>query len=307
MNKKDASQGFPGPAPGFRFGYVALVGRPNVGKSTLLNQVLGSKIAIISHKPNTTRTRIVGVKTMPNAQMVFFDTPGIHVAKKELNKYMVAQALQSAREAELIYLMIDAAAPWREEDLLTLSEMQKLSLPLILVVNKIDLVEKGELLPLIDRARTMAAFKEIIPVSALKNDGIDRLLAASIAYLPEGPQLFPTDTLTDQAERVWAAELVREKIINLTSQEIPYATAVVVEEWEETEKLIHIGAVVYVERDSQKGIIIGQGGKMIKNIGTAAREEIEMILGAKIFLELRVKVSKDWTRSLATMKKLGYT
>jgi len=292
------------PPDQFKSGYVTIAGRPNTGKSTLLNRILGQKVAIISPKPNTTRNRITGIKTMPGAQIVFLDTPGIHLAKKELNKRMVEKAVQAAFEADLLYLMVQADGPWVEEDFYTFSALEKTGKPMILVINRIDLVEKQTVLPVIDQSQKLFPFKEIVPISALRGDGIEELLKATLPYLPEGEPLFPQDMVTDQAERSWAAELVREKVINLTREEIPYSCAVVVTEWQESAKLIRIRAVIYVERDSQKGIIIGRGGAMVKKIGQAAREEIEQILGAKIFLELQVKVSKDWTKKPEMIKRL---
>jgi len=292
------------PPDQFKSGYVTIAGRPNTGKSTLLNRILGQKVAIISPKPNTTRNRITGIKTMPGAQIVFLDTPGIHLAKKELNKRMVEKAVQAAFEADLLYLMVQADGPWVEEDFYTFSALEKTGKPMILVINRIDLVEKQTVLPVIDQSQKLFPFKEIVPISALRGDGIEELLKATLPYLPEGEPLFPQDMVTDQAERSWAAELVREKVINLTREEIPYSCAVVVTEWQESAKLIRIRAVIYLERDSQKGIIIGRGGAMVKKIGQAAREEIEQILGAKIFLELQVKVSKDWTKKPEMIKRL---
>jgi GTPase len=304
--------GKPGQAPGdltrpdFRCGYIAIAGKPNTGKSTLLNRILGQKIAIVADKPNTTRNRILGVKTLPSAQLIFMDTPGIHDPKKALNKFMVDQALAAAAEADLIYLMVQADQPWLEPDLLTLEKLKALGLPMVLVINKIDLVEKSALLPIIDQSSKLAAFKEIVPISALLGDGIEQLVKAAMPFLPEGVALFPEDMATDQAEKFWAAELVREKIINLTHQEIPYAAAVRVEEWKESKGLIAIHAVIFVERDSQKGIIIGKAGQMIKKIGQQSREEIEQVLGCKVFLELRVKVEKDWSKTLLGLKRMGY-
>ena len=306
MKRKIGQTGFSRPSPGCKCGYVAIAGRPNVGKSTLLNQILSQKIAIIADKPNTTRNRILGVKTLKTAQLIFLDTPGIHEPKKELNKYMVAQALLAAAESDLIYLVISADQPWHELDLFTLEKLRELDLPMVLVINKIDLVEKSALLPIIDRSQNLGPFRELVPVSALDGEGIEQLVQATVPYLPEGVPLFPDDMTTDQAEKFWVSELIREKIINLTHQEIPYATAVKVEEWKETEKLIVIRAIIYVERDSQKGIIIGQAGQMIKKIGQQSREEVEQILGCKIFLELMVKVYKDWTRDRDTLKRMGY-
>jgi len=306
MKRKIGQTGFSRPSPGCKCGYVAIAGRPNVGKSTLLNQILSQKIAIIADKPNTTRNRILGVKTLKTAQLIFLDTPGIHEPKKELNKYMVAQALLAAAESDLIYLVISADQPWHELDLFTLEKLRELDLPMVLVINKIDLVEKSALLPIIDRSQNLGPFRELVPVSALDGEGIEQLVQATVPYLPEGVPLFPDDMTTDQAEKFWVSELIREKIINLTHQERPYATAVKVEEWKETEKLIVIRAIIYVERDSQKGIIIGQAGQMIKKIGQQSREEVEQILGCKIFLELMVKVYKDWTRDRDTLKRMGY-
>jgi len=294
------------PIPGYRCGYITIAGRPNVGKSTLLNQILGQKIAIISPKPNTTRNRILGVKTLKDAQLIFWDTPGIHQAKKELNQYMVQQALKSAKEADLIYLMIEANQPWQEEDLFTLKQMEPLEIPLILLINKIDLVKKTELLPMIDYSQKLADFREIIPISALYPDGIELLLRATVPYLPESPPLFPEDMFTDQAERFWVSELIREKIFQLTHQEVPYSTAVVIEEWKESPSLLRIRAIIFVERKSQKGIIIGEKGQMIKKIGTFARQEIEFFLGTKVYLELRVKLSKNWTKDPLALKRMGY-
>jgi len=290
----------------FKTGYIVIAGRPNVGKSTLLNQILGQKIAIISEKPNTTRNRILGVKTLSNAQLVFLDTPGIHHPKKQLNKYMVHQALRCAQEADLCYLMIQADEPWLEDDLLSLDNLKKLSLPIILVINKIDLVAKSEILPIIEHSTKLTEFKEIIPISALYADGIDPLINVSIQYLPPAPALFPEDMLTDQAERFIVSEIIREKLFLYTHQEVPYSTAVVVEEWKEKENLIYIKAIIYLERESQKGIVIGEQGKMIKKIGQSAREDIEQLLGSKVYLELKVKISKNWTQDPKALQKFGY-
>ena len=289
-----------------RCGYITILGRPNVGKSTLLNQLLGQKIAIVSEKPNTTRNQILGVKTLPSAQLVFLDTPGIHEPVKELNKYMVESALRSAEQADLLYLMIDASAPWREDDQLTLTHLKKLKRPMILVINKIDLVEKSALLPIIDQSRAEYRFEDIIPVSSLLADGLDQLLNITIPYLPQGPALFPEDMVTDQAERFWVAEIIREKIFLLTRQEVPYSAAVIVEDWTEDKDLLRIHATIYVEKDSQKGIVIGQKGTMIKKIGTSSRMEIEQSLKSKVFLELQVKVSENWTRNEDRIRRMGY-
>jgi GTPase len=292
----------------FKSGFIALIGRPNAGKSTLLNQILGQKLAIVSSKPQTTRNRILGVKNHPGGQIIFLDTPGIHQSKSRLNQYMVKTALNAYKEVDGICFLIEADDPGNPENHFILETLQEVTKPVFLLINKIDLVSKVELLPVIERYSRERSFGQIIPISALKGDGIDILLGELIKILPEGPQLFPEDMLTDLPERFLAAELIREKIFQMTREEIPYATAVEVEEFKEREEknLIVIKAVIQVERDSQKGILIGKKGAMLKEIGKQAREEMQALLGAKVFLELWVKVEKNWREDPGALRRLGY-
>ena len=292
----------------FRSGYVALIGLPNVGKSTLLNQLLGYKVAIATPKPQTTRFQIRGVLTGSNYQIVFVDTPGIHDAKGLFNKLIVEQALKAIEEVDAIVFIVDASHrnPQAEEKIIEL--LRKANKPTILALNKIDLIKKGELLPMIDFFSRVYPFEAIVPISALERDGLDLLVEEIVKVLPEGPMYYDLETLTDQPQRLLAAEIIREKIFMLTRQEIPYASAVVVEEfYEDPEKdLIHIQATVYVEKDSQKGIIIGKGGQMLKKIGTLAREELEFLLGKKVHLQLWVKVLKGWRKEEKLLRRLGF-
>jgi GTPase len=279
-----------------RCGFVSLLGRPNVGKSTLMNRILGSKIAITSSKPQTTRNRIVGIHTTDNAQIVFLDTPGIHIPKKDMNKKMVKAAKLAAWESDLAVMLIEANNPWRDEDVLTLDLVEKLEVKKILVINKIDLVDKARILPLIENSSKLEVFDEIVPLSAKKGDNLERFTEVACSYLPEAPPLFPPDVLTDQAERFWVAEIVREKIVRFTRQELPYSSSVLVEDFKEDDKIIRIKAAVLVERENQKRMIIGKGGQMVKKIGTSARHDIESFLNKKIYLELFVKEDKNWWR-----------
>jgi GTP-binding protein Era len=278
----------------FRCGFVSLLGRPNVGKSTLLNRILGQKVSITSPKPQTTRNQIIGIHNLPGAQAVYLDTPGIHAAKKELNRRMVREAREAAGRSDVAVMMIEAVRPWTDEDMATLKVVEQLAASKVLAINKVDKALKERLLPLIEQSARLAVFAEIIPLSARTGENVDRFSAAVTRLLPEAPALFPRDMVTDQAERFWAAEIIREKLINRLSQELPYATAVVVERFEETEGLIRIHAVILTERQSQKPIIIGKGGSMLKEIGTAARKELEAFWGIKVFLELFVRVEKEW-------------
>jgi len=296
----------------FKSGFVAIIGRPNVGKSTLLNAILGEKIAIVSKKPQTTRNKIRGIKNIENAQIIFLDTPGIHTAKGYLNKFMVKEALSALEDVDCIIYMVEAAREVIEEELFIIENFKKVAPdgqpPIILCINKTDMAEKNKLLPLIDQYSRLYAFKEIIPLSAAKGEGVDELLKLIIQLLPEGPKYFPEDILTDLPERFVAAEIVREKVFEFTKQEIPYSTAVVVDRFKENpqKKLVSISATINVERDSQKGIIIGKKGSMLKQIGTSARIDIERLLGTKVFLELFVKVQKDWTKDKKMLKEFGY-
>jgi GTP-binding protein Era len=290
----------------FRSGFISIIGRPNMGKSTLLNAIIGEKIAAVSEKPNTTRNRIVGVKNLPDAQLIFLDTPGIHKAKGELGRVMVEAAMSAIGEADVILMMIEVKEPFGKGDRFIVDSLPK---PSILVINKIDTVRKSEILEIISESEKFKGkFLEVIPVSALKADGIDDLLNTIKNYLPEGPKYFPDDMITDRPERFLVAELIREKIFNLTREEIPYKTAVVVEEFQDApgKNLIKIPATIYVERDTHKGIIIGERGKMLKQVGTLARVDIERILGAKVYLQLWVKVKERWTENPNLVREFGY-
>ncbi|MCS7215899.1 MAG: GTPase Era, partial [Thermodesulfovibrio sp.] len=279
--------------------------RPNVGKSTLLNTVVGEKISIVTEKPQTTRNRIIGIKNLPNAQIIFVDTPGIHRPRNKLGEFMVKEAQEAMDMVDLLVLMVEPESP-TDDELEIIKKLNKLNKPVILVINKIDKVAKQNLLPIIDLYKDIYPFKEIIPISALKNDGVERLVERIVYYLPESPKLYPEDMLTDQAERFMVAEFIREKIMKYTHDEIPYSVAVDVERWEETEKIINIGANIYVEREGQKIIIIGKKGERLKKIATEARLDIEKFLGTKVFLEVWVKVRKKWRQKDMLLKSLGY-
>ncbi len=296
------------PAETFRSGFVSIIGRPNAGKSTLLNSILGEKIVITSDKPQTTRNRIKGIHNIPGAQIVFIDTPGIHRAKSMLNKYMVEEALASIKEVDVILLLVEADAPAGSGDALILELLAGVATPVLLVINKIDLVPKEALLASIERYAQLYPFREIVPVSALSGDGVERVVESVRSYLPEGPVYFPDDILTDLPERFIVAEIIREKVFRLTRDEVPYSVAVEVETFKERPDggLISIAAVINVERDSQKGIVIGRKGDMLKKIGMQARREIEQLLDSKVFLELFVRVRKDWSENRRMMKELGY-
>ena len=289
-------------------GFIAIIGAPNVGKSTLLNQLLGQKIAITSEKPQTTRHRILGVAHLPGAQLVFLDTPGIHRAKGPLNVRMVEVALKVLGDVDLVVFITDAASPDNASDEIILGSLRKRNLAAILAINKVDLVNKARLLPIIEQWHEAYAFRAIVPISALEVIQIDDLVAEMVAVLPEGPQYYPEDSVTDLPERFIAAEMIREKVFRLTGQEIPYGAAVTVESFKERrgKNLIDIQATIHVERDSQKPIIIGKGGKMLKRIGEQARIDIEQMVGRKVFLKLWVRVQKKWTRDTKAIKRFGY-
>ena len=290
----------------FRSGFVAIIGRPNAGKSTILNAFLGEKISIVSEKPQTTRNIIRGVKNTSECQIVFVDTPGIHKGKGLLNEFMLKEALSSLRGVDAVLYLVEAQSPLTGDDQLIIEGLKHASSPVVLAVNKIDMVEKRRLLPLIKEYSALFPFSDIVPVSALKGDGVEELLKIIAKMLPEGPKYFPEDILTDQPVRFIAAEIIREKVFIFTRQEVPYSVAVVIEGFKETEGLVSISAVINVEKDSQKGIIIGRGGQMLKKIGSAARVDIEDLLGTKVFLELFVRVSKDWTKKPSYLKEFGY-
>jgi len=291
----------------FKSGFIGIIGRPNVGKSTLLNAVVGDKISIVADKPQTTRDKITGIKNFPDAQLIFLDTPGMHKPKTPLNRAMVQTAQKAIGDAEMLLMLIEANADVHHHDLFLIESLKPVKVPVFLVVNKIDLIEKKLLLPLIDKFRKLYDYREIFPVSALTGEGITELLAAIKQILPEGPQLFPEDILTDATERFIAAEFIREQIMVLTNQEIPYVSAVTVDLFKEDEEknLIRISATINVEKESQKAIMIGKKGSMLKNIGTKSRLQMEKLFGAKVFLELFVRVSKDWTTSDRMLQEFG--
>ena len=304
------------PVP-YRAGFVAIVGRPNVGKSTLLNRIIGERVAIVTPRPQTTRTRILGIHSAPRHQLAFFDTPGLHRAKGALNKRMVETALTTLSEVDAALMLVEAgtgpdgrveigeATRWIAE------EIAKSRKPAILGISKMDRAPRETLLPVIDAYRTLLEWTDVVPFSALTGENVDRLVEVIVSRMPESDApLFPTDVFTDQAERQLAAEYVREQVMLQTRQEIPYSVAVEVEEFDESERrdrggLVRIAALIVVERPSQKAIVIGKGGTMLKKIGTRARENLERLLGCKVFLALTVKVEERWTERAATLKRLG--
>lgn len=296
------------PYGGFKSGFVAIAGAPNVGKSTLLNQMLGEKISITSKKPQTTRNRILGVVHRPSSQLVFLDTPGVHKATRLLNVRIVDAALSSLGDADIVLVVVDAANSDPESESLLLKKIEPLNRPVVLVLNKIDLVEKPTLLDMMNQWAKSYSFEAIIPVSAILGEQIEELLEAMEKLLPYGPPYFPEDTITDMPERFIAAEMIREKVFRLTEQEIPYSTAVTIESFSEEQNgtLIKINATIHVERGSQKGMIIGKGGNRLKMIGTEARKEIERMVGIKVFLKLFVRVNKNWSKDTKALRRLGY-
>jgi len=291
----------------FRSGFIGIIGRPNAGKSTLFNAIVGDKISIITDKPQTTRNKITGIKNLPDAQLIFLDTPGMHKPKTPLNRAMVQTTRETIGSVDVLLMLIEANSDVQPHDLFLIESLAQIKAPVFLVINKIDLIEKKFLLPLIDKFRTLYDYREIFPVSALKGDGIEDLLNAVKEILPEGPQYYPSDMITDATERFIAAEFIREKITLLTKQEIPYSTAVEIELFKEDEgkNLISISAAINVEKESQKAIMIGKKGAMLKNIGTQARMDMEKIFGAKVYLELFVRVKKDWTSSDRMLQEFG--
>ena len=292
----------------FKSGYASIIGRPNVGKSTLLNRLLMQKVAVISNRPQTTRNKITGVLHLPNAQIILVDTPGIHQSEKTLNEMMVRASVSTFSDVDLILVMLSADAGFCDEDEFVLNSMKGIKTKKILVINKIDLVEKNSLLLLMDKMNRKSLFEEIIPISALKEDGLDSLKNLVLNYLPEGPEYFPKDMVTDCPETFLFGEIIREKILKLTRFEVPHAVAVVVEDMQEQENgVVRIDATIYAEKGSQKKILIGQAGSMLKSIGRLARLELEKRLGTKIFLKLFVKVKANWRDQRRAIKEFGYT
>ena len=294
-------------SPSFKSGYASIVGRPNVGKSTLLNGLVAQKVAVTSNRPQTTRNKITGVVHLPDAQIILVDTPGIHSSKRALNEMMVQASLSTYADVDLILVLIDAVEGLRDEDEFVLKSLKHTSTPKILVINKIDLIEKPKLLSLISQAHDRSIFKEIIPVSALKDDGMKPLKGLIVEYLPEGPEYFPKNMITDCTESFLFAEIIREKVLSLTRLEVPHSVAVVIGNMEEQENgVVRIDATLYTEKDSQKKILIGQGGSMLKSIGRIARVEIEKRLGAKVYLKIFVKVKSNWRDQKQAIKEFVY-
>jgi GTP-binding protein Era len=297
------------PSAPFKSGYVTIAGAPNAGKSTLLNRILGERIAITSAKPQTTRNRILGVCHRPGAQIVFYDTPGIFEAGDPLNLKIVDTALTAVGDADIVLAVVDAADPDPKTEAFLAERLKAQKRPVILALNKIDLIQdKQRLLELIRRWSGHREFAAVVPISAADGTQVDALLSAIVQSLPEGPAYFPEDTLTDSTQRFIAAELIREKIFRLTGEEIPYASAVTIDAYKETEggRKLSIEAAIHLERDSQKGIVIGKGGEMLKKIGTDARIDIERLTGAKVFLKLIVRVQKNWRKDAKAIERFGY-
>jgi GTP-binding protein Era len=292
----------------FKSGFISILGRPNVGKSTLLNRLVGDKIAIVSEKPQTTRNRILGIKNVEGGQFIFIDTPGLHEGRSELNQRMARTAIASGRDADVLLFMIEAPAPHVEKDRQMIESLRGSKGVPFLVINKIDLVKKKALLPIIDQYQRLYPFEKIIPASAVTGEGVDILLDEILNDLPESPPYYPEDMLTDQTERFLVSEIIRENVIHQSYQEIPYSTAVTIEEFKEAPErnLVVIKGTIHVERNSQKKILIGKGGQKLKKIGETARKEVEALLGARVYLELWVNVEKNWTQDSHALDRLGY-
>lgn len=293
--------------PPFVSGFVSILGRPNVGKSTLLNTLLGEKVAIVSDKPQTTRTTIQGILTLPGAQLVFVDTPGIHRPDTLINKKMMKSVTAALEGRDLLLFMAECTKPVGPLDEQAVELVRQVPTPALLLLNKVDrLGDKSTLLPLIERYKELADFQEYIPISALTGDAVDRLRAEIVKRMPPGPQYFPEDEITDQPIRFFAGEVVREKVLSETRREVPHSVMVQVDQWEESDRLVRIGASILVERPGQKAIIIGAKGSMLKKVGTAAREELELLFGRRIYLELFVKVRKNWRENPAYLAALDW-
>jgi GTPase len=292
--------------PNFRSGFVAIIGAPNAGKSTLLNQVLGQKISITSKKPQTTRDRILGIVNRPGAQMVFVDTPGIHKSHTLLNQRIVDQALQAVEDVDLILFMVDAASRNHAAENQIIARLHQVKKPVILALNKIDIADRQIVFKQVESFSPLFDFAAVVPVSARQNIQVDRLMDEVEKHLPQGPQLFPEETFTDVSEKFLVKEIIREKVFRLTGMEIPYSSAVTVDAFEVEKKLIVIHASIHVVRNSQKGIIIGKKGVMLSRIGTRARLDMEKMLGTKVLLKLFVKVSKDWVSNQRMLSEFGY-
>ncbi len=290
----------------FKSGFIAIVGRPNAGKSTLVNALVGRKVSIVTTKPQTTRNRVQGIVNREDAQIVLIDTPGLHRAGDALSRQMMNETRQALEGIDVLSLIVDAAVEFGTGDRAALEFIRRFDGPVFLLLNKVDRMPKERLLPLIDRYRGEHAFAEIIPISALTGNGLPDLVKSWITYLPENPAYFPEDQFTDQPERFLAGEFIREKLITATREELPHSVAVLVDSFEETEKLIRIRATIYVEREGQKGIVIGKRGELLKKVGTESRKEIEALLGTKVFLELFVKVQANWRQKPGMVRQLDW-
>jgi GTPase len=291
-----------------RSGFITIIGPPNVGKSTLLNRVLGEKISITSNKPQTTRNRILGIYHHPHSQMIFLDTPGIHKANNLLNERMVEAAINALADAEIVLLIVDASASDHESEQILIKHLKTLKCPLILALNKIDKIEKSHLLKLIDTWQHTHVFTAVVPISAMYGTQVSNLIEELYNNLPKGPPYFPVDSLTDMPKRFIAAEMIREKVFRLTGQEIPYGIAVTMDRFKEDNhsKLVRIQATLHVERNSQKGILIGKHGSKLRQIGESARKEIQSMVGCRVFLKLFVRVQKNWRKDMKALRKFGY-
>jgi GTPase len=293
----------------YKSGFVAIIGRPNVGKSTLMNQIIGQKIAIMSDKPQTTRNKIRAVYTSEEGQIIFLDTPGVHKPRSRLGDLMNKMVEDALREVDLILFLIDASEKLGAGDEFIIEKLREVKTPVYLVINKIDKVHPEDLLPIIEQYRQLYPFAEIIPVSALQGNNVNRLMEQLLKELPEGPQFYPPDQVTDHPERFIVAELIREKVLHLTREEIPHSIAVVIEQMktrEGNENLVDIYATIYTERQTQKGILVGKQGAMMKEIGKRARQDIERLLGTKVYLNLWIKVKKDWRNQENLFKNFGF-
>ncbi|GLV62349.1 GTPase Era [Bacillus mycoides] len=292
---------------GYKSGFVSIIGRPNVGKSTFLNRIIGQKIAIMSDKPQTTRNKIQGVYTENDSQVIFIDTPGIHKPKHKLGDFMVKMAQTTLKEVDIVLFMVNATEGFGRGEEFIIEKLQETKQPVFLVINKIDQVHPEQLLELIDQYRKLYEFAEIVPISALDGNNVEALIGAIKKYLPEGPQYYPDNQVTDHPERFIISELIREKVLHLTREEVPHSVAVVIDAIQKREGgAVYINATIVVERASQKGIIIGKQGKMLKEVGKRARFDIEALLGSKVFLEVWVKVQKDWRNKMSQLRDLGF-
>ncbi|MCT2881876.1 GTPase Era [Lentilactobacillus buchneri] len=292
--------------PDFHSGFIAIVGRPNVGKSTFLNRVIGQKIAIMSDKPQTTRNKIQGVYTTKEAQIVFIDTPGIHKPQNKLGDFMMESALSALKEVDAVLFMVNAIEHRGAGDNFIIDQLKNVDKPIYLLINKIDEISPDDIMPIIEQYKNALEFKDVYPISALQGNNVPELIDTLIKELPNGPQYYPADEVTDHPERFVISELIREKVLELTRQEIPHSTAVVIESIKTEDSLLRIRATIIVERDGQKGIVIGKGGSMLKKIGTLARKDIENMMGNKVFLELWVKVEPHWRDKANLLNSYGY-